>query len=183
MYCRLSCIHSQTSSMVVIKFTVHYTVHSHSISSPFESIEWFIEDQVISPSHDLAPRPPPPSVSDTQEDWERDTSCWRKAEREWARSRIIRPQESLVFRKSFNNLCSPPFSFHQLITGLFYDDLLSSCPLPPVGGAFSLAGLHSSIYVSQQLGQCQAFKFPAKYTKSWDFPRFFTFNFLISSFW
>ncbi len=50
-----------------------------------ESIEWFLEGQAVSWSSDLAPRPPlsPPPMSvsstgDTQEDWERETSCWRK---------------------------------------------------------------------------------------------------------
>ncbi len=51
-----------------------------------ESIEWFIEDYAFSPSYDLAPTPPihpPPlpsgsSAGDTQEDWERETTCWRE---------------------------------------------------------------------------------------------------------
>ncbi len=45
-----------------------------------ESIEWFIEDQAISPSLDLA-LPPPPSVistGDTQDDWETETTCRRE---------------------------------------------------------------------------------------------------------
>ncbi len=47
-------------------------------------IEWFIENQAFSPSYDLAPPPPRPhllSVSlrgDAQEDWERETTCWRE---------------------------------------------------------------------------------------------------------
>jgi hypothetical protein len=48
-----------------------------------DSIEWFIEDQAFS-RYDLAPHHPPPPVSkldrqcgDTQEDWERETTCWR----------------------------------------------------------------------------------------------------------
>ncbi len=49
-----------------------------------ESIEWFIESQDFLRSHDSAPRPPPPpspilsSISDTQEDWEREATCWRE---------------------------------------------------------------------------------------------------------
>ncbi len=52
-----------------------------------ESIEWFIDGQAFSPSYDLAPllNPSPlPSenlTSDTQEDWERETTCRR--ERGW----------------------------------------------------------------------------------------------------
>ncbi len=48
-----------------------------------ESIESFIEDQAFSRSYDFAPPPPLPSVSstgDTQEDWERETTCWRERE-------------------------------------------------------------------------------------------------------
>jgi hypothetical protein len=58
--------------MVVINVTVlHYSTLPPNIL-PTESIGGFIDDQV----YDLAPRPHPPSVSDTQEDCEnRDTSC------------------------------------------------------------------------------------------------------------
>jgi hypothetical protein len=62
-------------------------------------------------SYDSAPRPPsspPPSfwtgVSVTQEVWERETICWREKGEGVGRSRIIRPQVSLVFYKSFNTL-------------------------------------------------------------------------------
>jgi hypothetical protein len=50
-----------------------------------------------------SPTPSPPplisllSVSDTQEDWERESTCWWK--RGWGRSQIIRRRESLVLYK------------------------------------------------------------------------------------
>ncbi len=51
-----------------------------------------------------------PSVSatgDTQEDRERETTCWRDmGRRRRARTRIMQPQESQVLCKSFNTLCS-----------------------------------------------------------------------------
>jgi hypothetical protein len=50
--------------------------------------------------------PPLPSVSstgDTQEDWEKKPTWWQKGGGR-GRSRIIRPQESLVLFKSFNTL-------------------------------------------------------------------------------
>jgi hypothetical protein len=71
-----------------------------------KSMEWFIEGQAFSQSYDLAPSPPPafplsPSVistGDTQEDWERETTCWReRGRRGWARSRIIRSRGNLVY--------------------------------------------------------------------------------------
>ncbi len=78
-----------------------------------ESFEWFIESQAFSRSYDSAPRPPPPhfpvsnwvsSTGDTQEDWERETNCWRERGRGWGRSQIIRRRESLILYKSFNTL-------------------------------------------------------------------------------
>jgi hypothetical protein len=50
-----------------------------------------------------------PSEGDTQKDWERETTCWRQrgVGLGCARSRIIRPQESLVLYKSFNTLWPP----------------------------------------------------------------------------
>jgi hypothetical protein len=38
-----------------------------------ESIEWFIEGQAFSPSYDAVS-----STGDTHENWERETSCWKK---------------------------------------------------------------------------------------------------------
>jgi hypothetical protein len=53
--------------------------NSGEASSP-ECIEWFIEEQTFSPSYDLAPLPPLESSSgDTQEDWERETTCLHSA--------------------------------------------------------------------------------------------------------
>jgi hypothetical protein len=76
------------------------------------NIEWFIEGQAFSPSYNLVPRPSPshplPSVnlaSDTPGDREARQFADGRGERGWARSRIIRPQESPVLYKSFNTLC------------------------------------------------------------------------------
>jgi hypothetical protein len=46
-----------------------------------DTIEWFIEYQAFSSSYDLAPRTTPlsplvSSIGNTQEDWERETTCW-----------------------------------------------------------------------------------------------------------
>ncbi len=57
--------------------------------------------QVFSPSSDLAPSPPPPSVSSTAR-LRRQTNCWRERRRGWGRSQIIRWRESSVRCKSFN---------------------------------------------------------------------------------
>ncbi len=45
------------------------------------------------------------STSDTQEDRERETTCWQEEGKGRGRSQIVRPQESLVLYKSFNTLC------------------------------------------------------------------------------
>ncbi len=51
-----------------------------------ESIEWFKEGQAFSRSYDLAPSTPLPlksvrvATGDTQEDWERETTCWREGD-------------------------------------------------------------------------------------------------------
>jgi hypothetical protein len=69
-----------------------------------ENFEWFIENQVFSPSYDLAPPPPPPPSPDSKLSlllslpvcrW---SSWWRW----WGRSQIIRRRESLVLHESFN---------------------------------------------------------------------------------
>ncbi len=71
-----------------------------------ESIEWIIEGYAFPRSYDLPPRPPPPPFSrhkarhtgDTQEDCERETTCWRERREGIGEEpkRIIRPPESLV---------------------------------------------------------------------------------------
>jgi hypothetical protein len=61
------------------------------------------EDQAFSPSYDLAPRKL--DRPDTQEDWERE-KAGRRGGRERAKSRIIRPHESMVIHKSFNTILS-----------------------------------------------------------------------------
>jgi hypothetical protein len=76
-----------------------------------ENIEWFIEGQAFSRSYDLAPRPPPPplpstsSTGETQENWERETTCWRERGEgvDVTRSRIRRPQD----RSSINHSILP----------------------------------------------------------------------------
>ncbi len=53
------------------------------------------------------PLPPLTSVSstgDTKEDWKRDILLLGYEKREWGRSQIIQPQDSLVLYKSFNTL-------------------------------------------------------------------------------
>jgi hypothetical protein len=102
-------------SLWLIHLNITPVKNSKNISAhQAESFGWFIEGQAFSPSHDSAPRPqhfPPhlPSVGstgNTLEYWERETTRWRESGqcRGWARSRIIRPQESLVLFKSFNTL-------------------------------------------------------------------------------
>jgi len=91
--------------------------------SQTESIEWFMEHQFFSASHDMAPPHapiPPPlpvgSTGDTQEDWERQLSDWQGGGRGCGRSQII--QRRLY--KSFNTLwsqissCFPPEDLRSL---------------------------------------------------------------------
>ncbi len=74
----------------------------------FLALVWFSSLLTPSPS----PLLPGSSTDDTQEDWERETSCWREREggRGCARSPIIRPQESLILYKPFNTLWSTVFA-------------------------------------------------------------------------
>ncbi len=104
-----------------------------------ERIEWFIKGQALSVvCFGSSPTPSPPLslplaslTGDTQKVWERETTCWGKSRtRGWARSRIIRPQESLILNKSFNTLwvthpilkcpCLKCFFYQQYFTTLFY---------------------------------------------------------------
>ncbi len=56
-----------------------------------ESMEWFIEGQAFSRSYDLAPRSTPPP-SRRQEDWERETNCWReRGEGGWLLAHTLPP--------------------------------------------------------------------------------------------
>jgi hypothetical protein len=82
-----------------------------------ESIEWFTEDQAFSRSYDSTPCPmPTPLISlSRQYAW---PATHRKTDNERhfadgkggrARSRIIKPQESLALYKSFNTLCLYPY--------------------------------------------------------------------------
>ncbi len=67
-----------------------------------ESTEWFTEGHAFSRSYALLLAHPLPSISstdDTQEDWERETSCERER-----RGGGRGPEESLVRYKSFNTL-------------------------------------------------------------------------------
>ncbi len=76
-----------------------------------ELIEWLIEGQAFSRSFSFAPRPPPLPPSPVRNLDRRHTGRLRKrgnflkgeGGRGWARSRIIRPQKSLVLYKSFFN--------------------------------------------------------------------------------
>jgi hypothetical protein len=88
-----------------------------------ESIERFIESQTFMIwllVHPISPPPLLPSVisttGDTQEDCEKErqlVDC--KGKGGDRRSRILRPQESMVLCKSFNTLLPRPSSFHPLI--------------------------------------------------------------------
>ncbi len=64
----------------------------------FLAVVWFGPSPTPSPVNEFDQR-----HNWTKEDWERETTCWRekKGSRGWERSRIIRPQESLFFFKSF----------------------------------------------------------------------------------
>jgi hypothetical protein len=83
-----------------------------------ESFEWYIEGQVFSRSYDLVPRPPalPYIMLDRQRTGrlrKRDNLLTVEGGRGWARSRIIRPQESpLLFCISFNTLCPYPSNLY-----------------------------------------------------------------------
>ncbi len=78
-----------------------------------EIIEWFIDDQAFSLLYGLAPAPPLPSPGSMLD--RQHTVRLRKRDNWWqtgegggrgsGRSRIIRRRESLVFYKSFNDLC------------------------------------------------------------------------------
>jgi len=59
-----------------------------------------------------SPSPVSKSTADTQEDFERETTCGRESGREgWGRSQIIRRRESLVLYNRLNALwCHPPYS-------------------------------------------------------------------------
>ncbi len=80
-----------------------------------------MEGLTFSLSYVLAPTPPQPlpsvsSTDDTQEDWQRVNTCRREREwKGWARSRIMRPQESLVLYKLFNTLWYRP-SLYGILT-------------------------------------------------------------------
>jgi hypothetical protein len=85
----------------------------------------------------VVPRPPPLSsmslTGDTQEDWVRETSCWREREgRGWARSQIIWPQESLVTLKSSIPFGKPhsqkPCSTIQIRHNVFFSLILCGSP-------------------------------------------------------
>ncbi len=68
--------------------------------SVFLAVVWFNS----SPTPSSPPLPSVSSTSDTQEDWERETTFWREKGGGWVKSQIIRPQESLGLYESFNTL-------------------------------------------------------------------------------
>ncbi len=73
-----------------------------------------MEDQAFLPSYDLPPPFTHPSrqlvASLSQSSCVAVRAYGRERGRGWARSQIIRPQESLVLYKSFNDLCCTPNS-------------------------------------------------------------------------
>ncbi len=90
---------------------------SHSLavtpaSISAESIRLFTDDQAFSPSYGLAPHPPyPPSPAnkldgDTQEDWERETVCWRERGRRVGEEPIHTEARKPGPLKSFDTLCN-----------------------------------------------------------------------------
>ncbi len=105
-----------------------------------ESIEWFIEGHA-------SLSPVGKSTGDTGEDWQRETSCWWERGAEGGgRSRIIRPQESLVLCKSFNTLCvvviqaqTGTFTYRLTKSKTKYPNILDAvAPPPPAAvGCFS----------------------------------------------
>ncbi len=70
-----------------------------------ESIEWLIEDQAFSRSYNSAPSPiPSPPLTMRK----RQVAAGRVGGRGWARSQIIRPQESLVlYEQSILSVAGP----------------------------------------------------------------------------
>ncbi len=76
-----------------------------------------------------SPTSPLPSVSssdDTQEDRERETSCWQERGKEAAEKPNQRPHENLVLYKSFNTLCVSLFT-----------------PLPPSAHLYPISPSHN----------------------------------------
>ncbi len=67
-----------------LRFVNTYDTNNHAfIYTQPESIKWYIAGQAFSRSNDLVPPSPPPPLSsensvNTQEDGERETTCWRE---------------------------------------------------------------------------------------------------------
>jgi hypothetical protein len=78
-----------------------------AIISGFLAVVWFGS----SPTPSSPPLPLVSSAGNTQEDWERETNCWRERGEGVERSLIIRRRESLVLHKSINTLLLN-FGFH-----------------------------------------------------------------------
>ncbi len=95
---------------VVIKYVCPLSTNQLWTRVVPDSIEWYIEDQVFSPSYDSAPPPPSFSLSSQQvvslflglPVWSvTDRAYWRESGgRGWRRSQSKRWRESLVFYKS-----------------------------------------------------------------------------------
>ncbi len=103
----------KNSIFLLAKNVKNYQIFSSiALLTLSESLARFKEGQAFSCSCDLAPRPPPlPSVSLTGDICtgrlrKRDNLLTGEGVRGQAKSRIIRPQESLVLDESFNTLCS-----------------------------------------------------------------------------
>ncbi len=85
---------------------------SYLTMSGMKSIEWFIEDQVFSPSHDSAPPTPPPPIFRQQVVYPSQSCCVPPVECtdggwEVGEEPIIRWKESLFLYKLFYSLVGP----------------------------------------------------------------------------
>ncbi len=117
-----------------------------------ESIEWFIDGHgqafSRSRSYDLAPFPPPSPVNMTDR---RHTGRLRKRDNllpgeggkgGWARSWIIRPQESLILYKSFNALWVYAYCTKYIVKPL--------AKLSPLSPGYSPAVTHFFLIIKTQ---------------------------------
>ncbi len=104
-----SCISKTTRKTFTLCLTLCYSFRDRSLP---ESIKWFTEGQSFSQFNDIAPHPgshPPPPFRGrhTERLRKRNNLLTAGGGLGCARSRIIRPQESLVLHKSFNTLWPP----------------------------------------------------------------------------
>jgi hypothetical protein len=113
-----------------------------------DSIEWFIEGQASSLSYNLAPSPPLSPVSKLERQHtvilrKRVKSLTGEGGRGWARSRIIRSQESLVLCKAFNTLW---FNISNIMRWHWkYHVNLAQCKLEQSSNLWTFSGAQDSI--------------------------------------